>query len=313
MDYLPIFADVRNRRVLVVGEGELVSSKIRLLRRAGADIVRRAPAEFRADDISGCAAVFGASGDLAIDRAVAEAARMAGVPVNIVDRPELSTFIIPAIVDRSPLVVAISSGGTAPVLARQLRARLEVMLPARLGDLARLAGRFRHAVRGLVPDTVARRRFWERFFDGPVADQVLAGDVRVDADMVALINRANGTAKGAIYIVGAGSGDADLLTVQALRLMQQADIVAHDEGIAPEILDRARRDAACISVAGEALVGRLAREAKLGKRVVWLVADHAHAHIDELQRRGVEVIVAPGLTRAAVAAWRGDDSQKVAI
>lgn len=313
MDYLPIFADLRGRRVLVVGGGDLASSKIRLLRRAAADVFLRVPAEFRADDVHGCAAVFSASGDQAIDRAVADSARHAGIPVNVVDRPELSSFIVPAIVDRSPVIVAISSGGTAPVLARQLRARLEALLPARLGDLARLAGRFRHAVRGLLPDTVARRRFWERFFDGPVADQVLAGGTQRDADMVALVNRANGALQGAIYIVGAGSGDPDLLTLKALRLMQQADVVVHDESIAPEILDRIRRDAVRINGTGEAITDRLVREAKLGKRVLWLVADHGQVNIDELRRRGVDVIVTPGLTRAVAAAWRGDDSQKVAV
>jgi uroporphyrin-III C-methyltransferase/precorrin-2 dehydrogenase/sirohydrochlorin ferrochelatase len=303
MDYLPIFADVRNRRVLVVGEGDPAQAKLRLLRRAGADVAVVSPLGFNPTDVDGCVAVFAASGDRGIDHDVAAAAHAAGLPVNVVDRPELSTFIVPAIVDRSPVIVAISSGGAAPVLARRVRAQIEALLPGRLGDLARFAGRFRQAVRRLLPEGVARRRFWEGFLASPLADRVLAGDGRAPADMLALINRAARPRKGAVYVVGAGTGDPDLLTAQALRLMQEVDIVLHDVPLSPEILDRVRRDAERVAVSCDDLIERLAREALSGRRVLRLVADPSRAEVDELRRRGVEVVVAPGLSSAEIESW----------
>lgn len=269
MDYLPIFLDVRQRRVLVVGDGAPARRKAALLCRAGAVLRVVAAGEFEAEAVRGCAAVFGATADLALDRQVADAARAAGVPVNIVDRPELSTFIMPAIVDRSPVVVAISSGAAAPVLARSLRARIEALLPARLGDLARFAGRFRGAVKNVIPDPVARRRFWELFFASPLAERVLAGDEQAGGDMVALVNRPAASGEGAVYLVGTGPGDPDLLTVQALRLMQQADIVLHDEHVGPAILERARRDAERLPLSSGAH-DRAMQEAASGKRVLRL-------------------------------------------
>jgi uroporphyrin-III C-methyltransferase/precorrin-2 dehydrogenase/sirohydrochlorin ferrochelatase len=304
MDYLPIFADVRNRRVLMVGDGDTVQAKLRLLRRAGADVAIVPPLEFGPADVDGCTAVFAASGDGDIDRRVAAAARSTGVPVNVVDRPELSTFIVPAIVDRSPVIVAISSGGAAPVLACRLRAQIEALLPARLGDLARFAGRFRQAVRRLLSEGVARRRFWEGFFASPLAERVLAGAGRAPADMLALINRAGGPRKCAVYVVGSGTGDPDLLTAQALRLMQEVDIVLRDRPISPEILDRVRRDAERVVVSRDDLIARLAREALSGKRVLRLVGAPAPAEITELRRRGAEVVVAPGLSSAEIESWR---------
>lgn len=313
MDYLPIFADVRNRRVLVVGEGEAAQRKIELLRRAGADVHVAGAMEFRAADVQGCAAVFGATGSLEIDRRVADAARAAGVAVNVVDRPELSSFIMPAVVDRSPIIVAIGSGGRAPVLARVVRGQIEALLPARLGELANMAGRFRHAVRGLVPDAVARRRFWERFFDSPLALRVVAGDRQADGEMVALINRTGSPPRGAVYVVGIGAGDADLLTVQALRLMQRADIVVHDAPCPPEILDRIRRDAERVLVERDEVGGRALREALSGRRVLRLVVQPDQHEITELRRRGIEVIVAPGLTAAQAGAWHAAEPWRRAV
>jgi uroporphyrin-III C-methyltransferase / precorrin-2 dehydrogenase / sirohydrochlorin ferrochelatase len=330
MDYLPLFVDLRQRRVLIVGGGETAVQKLRLLCKAGAAvtvIAERPLAEiaglaetgeiilerrgFAAADVDGCAVVIGA--DPPSNEAVSLAARTANIPVNVVDRADLSNFLVPAIVDRSPIVVGISSSGTAPLLARLLRARLEALLPPRLGDLAGFAARFRTAVRGMIGDARSRRRFWESFFDSPAAEAVLAGDERAAREaMLPMLNRnAVRLEKGVVYLVGAGPGDPDLLTFQALRLMQQADVVLHDELIGPDILDRVRRDAERIYVGKtkgrhalpQEEINRLLEElAGTGKRVLRLkggdpfVFGRGGEELDYLRRRGIDVIAAPGIT-----------------
>lgn len=330
MDYLPIFVDLKGRKALLVGGGETALQKLRLLRRAGAALTVVTPEPsadidalaqageivlerraFAAEDVRGCAVVIGATAD----PAVATAAREAGIPVNIVDHAELSTFIVPAIIDRSPIVVGISSGGAAPLLARLLRAKLELELPARLGDLARFAQRFRGAVRAVIGDAPSRRRFWERFFASPAAEQVLAGNERAAREaMLPLLNRTSAhTQAGAVYLVGAGPGDPDLLTGRALRLMQQADVVFYDELIGPEILDRVRRDALRVYVGKtkgrhaytqDEINQALLREAKAGRRVLRLkggdpfVFGRGGEEMNHVRRHGIEVIVAPGITAA---------------
>ena len=188
MRYFPVFFDLRDRPCLLVGGGEVAARKLRLLRGAGATVTIVAPSvtaeiaglaaaghirwrdrAFHAEDLADAILAFAATGDEEVDRAVARAGRMAGVPVNVVDAPVLSDFTVPAIVDRDPIVIGISTGGASPVLARRIRRSIEAILPARIGALARLAGEFRSAVAALVPDPDARRRLWERVFDGVVA------------------------------------------------------------------------------------------------------------------------------------------------
>ncbi len=338
MDYLPLFVDLRQRRALIVGGGEQAAQKLRLLRKAGArvTVIAVAPVteisdlaqtgeialegrSFAAVDVEDCAVVI--SADPASDEAVSAAARAANIPVNVVDRADLSNFLVPAIVDRSPIVVGISSGGAAPLLARLLRTRLEALLPARLGELAGFAARFRTAVRGLIGDARGRRRFWERFFDSPAAEAVLAGNERVAREaMLPLLNSNAAPAEnGIVYLVGAGPGDPDLLTFQALRLMQQADVVVHDERIGSEILDRVRRDAERIQVgktrsqpalSPDEIRQLLAEQAGMGKRVLNIRVGDAqtggHEEADHLRRRGVAVIVAPG-----IAAWPQAEAVRV--
>jgi uroporphyrin-III C-methyltransferase/precorrin-2 dehydrogenase/sirohydrochlorin ferrochelatase len=332
MDYLPLFFDLRARRVLVVGGDEAAARKLRLLVKAGAALTVVASAAnheiaelaatgvltlqhrpFLASDVTGCAAVFSATDDLAADRDVAAAAKAANVPVNVTDWPELSTFIVPAIVDRDPIVIGISSAGTAPILARKLRAQVESLLPARLGALARFASSFRKAAQGLLPGAAARRQFWESFFDSPVAETVLAGDdVAARSAMLPLLNRAaHDAAPGVVYLVGAGPGDADLLTFRALRLMQQADVVLYDELIGPDILDRVRRDAERVyvgkskgrhSLPQDGINARMLQEAQAGKRVLRLkggdpfVFGRGGEEREYLRRHGVEVVSVPGIT-----------------
>ncbi len=339
MDHLPIFLTLRDRAVLLVGGGDLAVRKLRLIRKAGAAVtvvaprtdseieelvaqgavdLRRRP--FAPGDVDGKTVVFAATGKPDVDTAVSGEARRRGVPVNVVDRPAQSDFIMPAIVDRDPIVVAISSGGSAPVLARTLRARIESQLPPALGRLAAFADRFRGAVKAVVADGDARRRFWERFFDGPVARLVLAGDEqKAQERMLALVNAdQDGFGDpGAVAIVGAGPGDPDLLTFRAMRAIQQADVVVYDRLVGPDILEYVRRDADRIFV-GKArsrhhrtqdeINALLAELALSGKRVVRLkggdpfVFGRGGEERDYLTARGVDVEVVPGITAAVGAA-----------
>jgi uroporphyrin-III C-methyltransferase/precorrin-2 dehydrogenase/sirohydrochlorin ferrochelatase len=334
MKHLPVFLSVHGRSGLVVGGGAAAAEKARLLRQAGAAVTVVAPkvapaladlaAEIRllrrrfvAGDVAGCAVVYGATGIDAVDVAVAKAADAAGVPVNVIDRPRLSSFISPAIVDRDPVLVAISTGGAAPVLARRLRAALESLLPSGLGRLAQFAESFRAAVKANFPTAVARRRFWDRFFDGPIAEAVLGGDLSTAREaMLNLVNRpgADRRPAGGVTLVGAGPGDPDLLTFRALRSMQQADLVVYDRLVGADILDYARRDAERIYV-GKAKGGHghgqqwinalMVREAKAGKRVVRLkggdpfIFGRGGEELEYLRRHGVPVEVVPGVTAAA--------------
>jgi uroporphyrin-III C-methyltransferase/precorrin-2 dehydrogenase/sirohydrochlorin ferrochelatase len=341
MRYFPAFHDLTTRPSLVVGGGEAAARKLRLLLKAGARPLVVAPSAleeiaglardgrivwqsraFDPADIAGCGLVIAASGRPEVDAAVSEAAQAAGLPVNVVDRPELSTFITPAIIDRDPLVIGISSGADAPILARQIRARLESLLPANLGRLARFAGAFRGAVAAQIGDGLQRRRFWERFFSGPVADKVLAGDETGAREaMLSLINGretrrrdALGHEGGSVAIVGAGPGDPDLMTFKALRRLQEADVVLYDKLVGPEIVDYARRDAERIYVgkskanhakSQDEINALMAKHALAGKRVVRLkggdpfIFGRGGEEMDYLQDRGIAVEVVPGVTAAA--------------
>ncbi|MEQ8346022.1 MAG: siroheme synthase CysG [Sneathiellaceae bacterium] len=334
MRHLPINMDVADRPVLLVGGGEAAARKARLLLRAGAQIrlvAERPLAELSAltvegrvelvqrgflpEDLDGAVLAYAASEEDATDRAVSRAAQAAGVPVNVVDRPELSTFITPAIVDRSPIVVAISSGGAAPVLARRVRGWIEALLPTRLGRLASLA----EGVRGAAAERLApsrRRLFWERLFDGPDAARALAGDeaaalagFRAALDDAA----ADRPQPGIVHIVGAGPGDPDLLTVRAQRLLQDADVIVHDKLVSDEVLDRARRDAERVFVgksksnhsrSQDQINALLAELAGQGRRVVRLkggdpfVFGRGGEEVEYLRARGIAVEVVPGITAA---------------
>ena len=192
-----------------------------------------------------CVLVIVAVDDEALAHGVASAARERGIPVNAVDRRALCSFILPSILDRSPLVAAVSTGGAAPILARILRARLETVIPAQFGRLARFLGEIRSDVLGRIVDSARRRRFFEGVVDGPIGEQVLAGreDEARDAIASALDEHEAAGAAGEVYLVGAGPGDPDLLTFRALRLMQKADVVVYDRLVSNAVLDLARRDA----------------------------------------------------------------------
>ena len=263
MDYLPIFLAVGGEPCLLVGGSPAAEPKARLLLRAGARLVVVATSltpglreltagdgvtwrrrEFRERDLDGMRLVIVAADDDALAHAVAEAAKRRDIPVNAVDRRSLCSFILPSILDRSPLVAAVSTGGAAPILARILRARLETIIPAQYGRLARFLGDVRPEVLRRITNARLRRRFFEGVVEGPIGEQVLAGredDAR--EAMTSALADYESAGSGEVYLVGAGPGDPDLLTFRALRLMQQADIVVYDRLVSNAVLDLTRRDA----------------------------------------------------------------------
>jgi uroporphyrin-III C-methyltransferase/precorrin-2 dehydrogenase/sirohydrochlorin ferrochelatase len=334
MDFLPTFLDVREQPCLVVGGGEVAARKCALLLRAGARVTVLAPelsaafdadlaagriahraARFRDEDLDGVALAIAATSDEAVNRAVAAAAKARRVPVNVVDRPALCSFILPSIIERAPLVVAVSSGGASPVLARLLRARLESLIPAGYGRLAALAGAFRDRVKARFKPP-ERRRFWERVLQGPIAELVFSGrDAEArEALRASLEDTRLAFSGGEVSLVGAGPGDPDLLTFRALRLMQQADVVVYDRLVSRPVLDMVRLEAERIYAGKERakhalpqedinqLLVRLARE---GKRVVRLkggdpfIFGRGGEEIDTLAAEGIPFQVVPGITAAA--------------
>jgi uroporphyrin-III C-methyltransferase/precorrin-2 dehydrogenase/sirohydrochlorin ferrochelatase len=336
MRSLPIFLDLSKGRFVVVGATPAASSKLETLRARGADIawhpvtLGREEAERRFSlrydhvfrivegepakrDLAGAAAVISAAGD-EIDRRVAQYASRLGIPVNVVDRPELSSFLFPAIVDRGDVVVAVSTGGRSPVLARRLRERIEALLPSRLGALAEFLGRKRASLRGRRSPVFSDRRFWEEILDGPVAQHVMEGDV-IAAEQLFDVKKRTGAKHqtGTVALVGAGSGDPDLLTLKALHALQDADIIFYDALVTPEILSRARRDARKVLVGKrngqpsedqEDINRRLIAEARQGARVVRLkggdpfMFGRGGEELTALQAAGIPVSVVPGITAA---------------
>lgn len=334
MRSLPVFLDLAKGRVVVVGATPAAHAKLEILRLRGAgiswfpltaahedgqsqlsvphphivEIIDGEPSEA---DLAGAIAVIAAAGG-EIDARVAGRAGKLGIPVNVVDDPELSSFIFPAIVDRGDVVVAVSTGGAAPVLARRLRERIEALLPAGLGELARFLGRQRARLRG--NSLRSDRRFWEEIIDGPVARHVLAGRMP-EAERLFAAQQTKSARKqiGSVALVGAGPGDPDLLTLKALHALQDADIVFYDALVSPEILSRARRDATkhCVGKRNgrpgedqDEINRRLIGAAQSGARVVRLkggdpfVFGRGGEELAALQAAGIPVSVVPGVTAA---------------
>lgn len=334
---VPYFLDLRDSSVLIVGGGTVALRKTHQLVKAGAKIDVVAPesdpgfaklacagtisyraARFEPAMVAGHRIVVAATDDPELNRLVARSAKRLGILVNVVDAPALCSFIMPAIVDRSPIVIAIGTGGTAPVLARNIKARLEAAIPASMGDLARFMGDWRAEVHRRRANSAERRRLWEAVSEGPIAERLFAGR-RDEADRLmeqmldgSLADSAPLT--GEVYIVGAGPGDPDLLTIRALRLMQQCDAVMHDRLVSPEIIALVRRDAQRIDVGkrcGERTwsqgrinqtMVRLARE---GKRVLRLkggdplIFGRGGEELEALADAGIPYQVVPGITAAA--------------
>jgi uroporphyrin-III C-methyltransferase / precorrin-2 dehydrogenase / sirohydrochlorin ferrochelatase len=345
MRFLPVFLDLQTGPILLVGGGELARAKLRLLLAAGARIrwfatdgdhdvsgleatdaarIELARGDPLVADLHGVIAVLCAgAGD--IGAAMSARAKSVGLPVNVMDDLSHSTFIFPAIVDRGDVVVAVGTGGASPVVARRVREQIEAVLPARIGDLATFIGRWRKSIHGRIPEFPLRRRFWERVVDGPIGALVLAG--RNDEAEAALKDiadpsafagaQASGQMEGRVTLVGAGPGDPDLLTIKALRALQDADVVFYDELVSPEILDRARRDASRVPVGrrvgkpgiGQDAINQLLIEAaKSGRRAVRLkggdpfVFGRGGEEVEALREAGVAYSVVPGITAGLGAA-----------
>ena len=335
MNFLPIFYNISGKACLVVGGGAIAARKAELLLKAEGRVRVVAPEiddriremsvshalefeqrEFVVDDLSGAICVIAATNDMAVNQEISGQAQARGIPVNVVDNPELCSFIMPSMIDRSPVQIAISTGGVSPVLARMLRSKLESCIPGAYGDLASLAKEFRDPVKQSLPDVDSRRRFWETVLDGKVAELVFSG--RTDDARELLQQQLEGfdasLVKGEVYLVGAGPGDPDLLTFKALRLMQMADVVVYDRLVSAPVLDMVRRDAEKI-YAGKAKANHaipqeninqlLVRLAKEGKRVLRLkggdpfIFGRGGEEIAELIDENIEFQVVPGITAAS--------------
>jgi uroporphyrin-III C-methyltransferase/precorrin-2 dehydrogenase/sirohydrochlorin ferrochelatase len=345
MDQLPVFFNLIDRWVAVLGGGVAAARKAELAMRAGARVrvfaekfceefdelapkthLTRVPHEPRARDLEDCALLYCAAEDIEQNRRARLLARAAHIPCNVVDMPELCDFTMPSIVDRSPVVIAISTAGTSPILGRMIKARLETLLPAAYGRVAAFVGRYRKKVGSSLKEFQQRRRFWERILEGPVVDLVLAGHdgeagAEFDAQLDAAAHGAEYRQQGEVYLVGAGPGDPDLLTFKALRLMQRADVVLYDRLVGKGILNLVRREAERIYVGKlpqehtmpQPEISRmLLRLAQEGKRVLRLkggdpfVFGRGGEEIELLAENGIPFQVIPGITAASgCAAYAG--------
>jgi len=335
MDYFPVFVELKNQSCLIIGGGEIAARKIGLLIKANANITvitktvshqiteinQHYPLtiiekHFDASDVTRqFRLVISATNDHPTNQQVADAANAQGILVNVVDSPDLCSFIFPAIIDRSPIIAAVSSGGAAPVLARLLRAKIETVIPPYYGRLAQLAERFRDKVKAQFSEGNQRRIFWENCFQGAVAEQVFAGnDLKAEQLLLAALEGEHEHNSGEVYLIGAGPGAADLLTFRALRLMQQADVVVYDHLVSPDIIELARRDSEKIYVGKqrqnhtlpqESINQLLADLAKAGKRVARLkggdpfIFGRGGEEIETLMQEGVRFQVVPGITAAS--------------
>ena len=338
MDFLPIFLNVKGKLCLVVGGGEVAARKAGVLLDAGAKVRVVAPQiksalseqqgvesivdRFDALHLDGITLVIAATDDRSVNQQVSEQAHARNIPVNVVDDPELCSFIMPAILDRSPLMVAFSSGGASPVLTRMMRGMLESMIPQNYSRLAAFAERFRQQVKQRVTNPAKRRIFWENALEGVVAEKVLTGDENsAEAMLHKMLQDEDNIQRGEVYLVGAGPGDPDLLTFRALRLMQKADVVVYDNLVSKPIVEMARRDAERIFVGKkradhtlrqEEINALLVRLAKEGKRVLRLkggdpfIFGRGGEEIETLAAEGIPFQVVPGITAASgVASYAG--------
>ena len=334
MNYLPIFIDIKQKPCLVVGGGDIAYRKINLLLKADAAItcvskeccdgivqlihsnkITHIEKAFEATDINSQILIVSATDDSTLNAHVSELAKSANIPVNVVDSPALCSFVMPSIVDRSPIVIAISSAGKAPVLARLIRAKLESTIPHAYGKLAELAGNFRDQVKAKFNNIEDRRYFWEKTFSGIVAEKVFSGKVdEAKADLQAQLDGSSDSEVGEVYLVGGGPGDPDLLTFKALRLMQQADVILYDRLVSKEVMELVRRDAELIYVGKERDNHTVAQGdinqllvdlAKQGRRVCRLkggdpfIFGRGGEEIETLAENGIPFQVVPGITAAS--------------
>ncbi len=336
LSVFPAFFRVSGRSVLVFGNGDEAYAKARLLRNTDAKIVAYASApeqdyagwlaaqgvetvrvDFSPDQVRGAVMVFAATGDAALDRAIVAAARAEKIPANAVDQPDFCDFYTPALVNRAPVAVAIGTEGAGPVLAQLIRARIDQMLSPSLGRLASLAADYRDAAERLVPRGVSRRIFWSRFFSGDVAEAVDVNDIAAARRSATALLSTTGRAEGHVWLVGAGPGAEDLLTLRAQRVLMEADAIVYDALVPQAIVDMGRRDAErlpvgkrknCHSKSQDEINRLLVELGRQGKRVVRLkcgdplVYGRAGEEMAALRDAGVSCEIVPGITSAFAAA-----------
>ena len=334
MDYLPIFLNVKGKKCLVVGGGDVSFRKASILVQAGAAVtivspeidaafaglagITHIPERFKPSHLDGYLLVIAATDEEATNELVSKEAKQRNIPVNVVDNPALCSFIVPSILDRSPIVVAFSSGGASPVLIRMLRGKLETMIPHAYSKLASFSARFRAAVKTHITNPAKRRIFWENVFEGPIAEKIFSGDEAAAEVMLQAMIKSESTGEqksvGEVFLVGAGPGDPDLLTFKALRLMQKADVVLYDNLVSKPILEMTRRDAERIFVGKmrgnhtlpqEGINDLLVRLALEGKRVLRLkggdpfIFGRGGEEIEKLAEHKINFQVVPGITAAS--------------
>ncbi len=336
MNYFPVFLDIKNRSCLVVGAGNVAARKIELLLKAGASVkviareisqavvelqhehpIQCETREFVDSDIDGVSLVVSATDNSKLNKKISTIAQSKQIPVNVVDNPDLCSFITPSMIDRNPVQIAISTGGSSPVLARHIRTKLESTIPSSYGELAGLFSRHRDLVKAAFPDVVERRRFWESVLESPIAEYAFSGRLdKAEKSLKKLIvvSKSSPDFQGQVYLVGAGPGDPDLLTFKALRLMQKCDVVVYDRLVSKPILELVRRDADKIyagkasanhSLSQENINQLLIRLAKEGKCVLRLkggdpfIFGRGGEEINELIDENIEFQVVPGITAAS--------------
>ncbi|QEY13619.1 siroheme synthase CysG [Cellvibrio sp. KY-YJ-3] len=335
MEYFPVFLDLKNRLCLLVGGGDIATRKGRLLSKAGARLRVVAPEisselrelvaqnngelherEYQTSDLNDCVIAIAATDIETLNEQISADAQARNLPVNVVDSPALCTYITPAIIDRSPLVIAISSGGESPVLARLIRAKLETLIPTSYGRLAQIASSWRDRVKARFDDGDSRRRFWEKILQGPAAELALNGQETAAENIIAteIAKEDQTITQGEVYLVGGGPGDPELLTLRALRLMQQADVVLYDRLVSDGVMELVRRDAERIYVGKRRSEHAMEQEninqllvdlAKEGKRVLRLkggdpfIFGRGGEEIELLAQNNIPFQVVPGITAAS--------------
>ena len=335
MEHLPIFINLKQKPALVVGGGDIALRKINLLIKAQAKVNCLSPLfckeiknlsmdgtlnliekSFNEEDIKDYSIIIAATDDSSVNALISKLAHSQRIPVNVVDSPELSSFIMPSIVDRSPVIIAVSSAGKAPVLARIIRAKLETVIPSAYGLLAEIAGEYRQKVKNRFSNIKDRRAFWESAFSGVIAEKVFSGRINeAKGDIEEQLENSVEIDLGEVYLVGAGPGDPDLLTFKALRLIQQADVVLYDRLVSKGVMELVRRDSELIyvgkkggsdeSTRQEDINEQLVKLAKSGKRVCRLkggdpfIFGRGGEEIESLSEHGIPFQVVPGITAAS--------------
>jgi uroporphyrin-III C-methyltransferase/precorrin-2 dehydrogenase/sirohydrochlorin ferrochelatase len=335
MDHLPIFINIRKKPCIVIGGGDIALRKINLLLKAQAKVDCLSPSfsrdiknlskdghitlinkSFDQTDIKDYSIIIAATDDSSVNSSISAIAQVKKIPVNVVDSPELSSFIMPSIVDRSPLIIAVSSSGKAPVLSRIIRAKLETVIPSAYGILADIAGEYRQKVKDRFSTIKDRRAFWEIVFSGVIAEKVFSGRIsEAKKDIQRQLDDAVEMDLGEVYLVGAGPGDPDLLTFKALRLIQQADVVLYDRLVSKGVMELVRRDSELIYVGKKGgsdkstkqvdINDQLVELAKSGKRVCRLkggdpfIFGRGGEEIESLSEHGIPFQVVPGITAAS--------------